>query len=114
MLLRSSKLSANDAIERPVGMQAQSPLAPYVGLWSRLKDFKPERLVLLIEDRKVVRVSRMRTTIHLVTSRDCLELRPVLQSVQERGFHTGSPFAKRIKGVDLEAVLAAERALLEA
>ena len=113
MLLRRWKLAAADAIERLVGMQAQSPLAPYVGLWTRLKGFKPENLARLIEGRKAVRVSLMRTTIHLVTSGDCLELRPVLQSVQERGFHTGSPFAKRIKGVNLEAVLAAGRALLE-
>jgi len=94
-------------------MQAQSPLAQYVGLWSRLAGFKPESLAWLIEDRKAVRVSLMRTTIHLVTSRDCLALRCVLQAVQERGFHTGSPFAKRIKGVDLEAVMAAGRASLE-
>ncbi len=113
MLLRRRKLSAADAIERLVGMQAQSPLAPYVGLWSRLQGFRPDSLSRLIENRGAVRVSLMRTTIHLVTSRDCLTLRPVLQSVQERGFHTGSPFGKRIKGVDLPAVLAAGRELLE-
>ena len=113
MLLRHWKLAPAEALERLVGMQAQSPLAPYVGLWSRLAGFKPESLARLIEDRKAVRVSLMRTTIHLVTSRDCLALRCVLQAVQERGFHTGSPFAKRIKGVDLEAVMAAGRAFLE-
>ena len=113
MLLRHWKLAPAEALERLVGMQAQSPLAPYVGLWSRLAGFEPESLARLIEDRKAVRVSLMRTTIHLVTSRDCLALRCVLQAVQERGFHTGSPFAKRIKGVDLEAVMAAGRAFLE-
>ena len=113
MLLRRWKLPTADAIERLVGMQAQSPLAPYFGLWTRLKDFRPESLSQLIEDRQAVRVSLMRTTLHLVTARDCLALRPVLESVQERGFHTGSPFGKLIKGVNLDALLAAGKSLLE-
>jgi hypothetical protein len=113
MLLRRWTLPVADALEGLVGMQAQSPLAPYVGLWSRLEGFTPDSLSRMIEERKAVRVSLMRTTIHLVTARDCLALRPLLQIVQERGFHTGSPFAKRIKGVNLEALLAAGRAFLE-
>ena len=55
----------------------------------------------------------MRTTIHLVSARDCLTLAPLLHPVRERNFWTGSPFGRQVKGVDVEAVLAAGRALLD-
>jgi hypothetical protein len=113
LLLRRWKLAPGAALERLVGMQAQSPRAPYVGLWSRLSGFEPGRLSAMVEGRAAVRVALMRTTIHLVTARDCMALRPVLQPVQERGFHTGSPFGKRIDDVDLSAVLDEGRKLLE-
>src|SRR5215210_112501 len=44
MLLRRQELSAFDAIEHLVGVQAQVPQAPYVGLWTRLAGFGPEEL----------------------------------------------------------------------
>src|SRR4030081_328564 len=71
-LLRRRKASATDEIEHLVGMQAQVPNSPYVGLWTRLEGFKPEQLADLITQRRAVRLGIMRNTIHLVTGRDCI------------------------------------------
>jgi len=44
MLLRHQKLPVIEAIEHLVGMQAQAPKPPYIGLWTRLEDFHPDDL----------------------------------------------------------------------
>jgi hypothetical protein len=113
MLLRRRKLSAFDAIERLVGLQGQEPLAPYIGLWSRLKNFRPDELGELIEGRRAVRIALMRSTLHLVTDRDCFALRPVMQPALERGMYTTSRFGQAIAGIDRNDVVAAARRLLD-
>jgi hypothetical protein len=112
-LLRRWPISPGAAIERLVGMQAQVPLAPYVGLWSRVEDFQAGQLADLLTTRAAVRTSLMRATLHLVTARDCLGLRPVLQRVMERGFNSGSGFGRALAGVDLDELLAMARTLLD-
>jgi hypothetical protein len=113
MLLRRTELSAFDAIEHLVGMQAQSPLAPYVGLWTRLEEFQPAELVQLMNNRKVVRIALMRNTVHLVTAEDCLMLRPLTQIIFDRDLRVNSTFATRLRCVDIGALIAAGRALVE-
>jgi len=56
LLLRRSKMSAREAIEHVVGMQAQVPTAPYIALWTRLVVFRPGELAGLITARRAVRM----------------------------------------------------------
>jgi hypothetical protein len=110
LLLRRWKMSAAEAIEHLVGMQAQAPNPPYVGLWTRLEGFQPDELACLILDRRAVRIALMRNTVHLVTARDFLALRTLVQPVIDRGLYANRA---GIEGVDIEALVAAGRALLE-
>jgi Winged helix DNA-binding domain len=112
-LLRRASVSIPDAIEHLVGQQAQVPMDPYLGLWTRLEAFMPERLAEMIEARHAVRASLMRATIHLVTARDLLRMRPVMQPVLERTFSTGSPFGRALGDLDPGEVAEAGRELLE-
>jgi hypothetical protein len=100
-----------ETVERLVGLQAQAPFPPYYGLWSRLRDFRAADLAELIVDRRVVRIALMRGTIHLVSARDCLTLRPLIQPVLDRQLKI--TYGARLAGVDTEALAAAGRALVE-
>jgi hypothetical protein len=110
-LLGREKRSAVEVIEQLVGMQAQAPNAAYVGLWTRIAGFRAEELAELMVRREVVRTTLMRATIHLVTARDCVALRPVVQPVVERSF-AGSPFAKHVAGMEVDELVAVGRKLL--
>jgi hypothetical protein len=99
-------------IEQLVGMQAQNHLDPYYALWARLDAFRPRDLSNLVEGRAALRTPLLRSTIHLVTARDCLTMRPILGSVLSRTFGSTS-FAKDIEGVDRPALLTVARALIE-
>jgi hypothetical protein len=114
LLLRRHRMGATRALEHLVGLQAQAPNPPYVGLWSRLAHFRPQELGDLIADRSAVRATLMRGTIHLVTATDALTLRPLLQPALERGVYTNSAFGRhRLDGVDIVRLLATGRRLVE-
>ena len=111
LLLRRAPLGIGEALERVVGLQAQEPADPYVGLFSRVEGFEPGELAAMITGREAVRVALMRSTLHLVTAEDCLALRSVTAPVLARTFAT--QFGRRLAGVDVGEVVRAGRELLE-
>ena len=70
LLLERKRLSPTAVIERLVGMQAQWPPAPYVGIWTRTTSFRREALERALTNGTVVKATVMRQTLHLVTLRD--------------------------------------------
>jgi hypothetical protein len=114
LLLRRRPMTARSALEHLVGMQAQAPDPPYVGLWARLEGFDPVGLGDLVADRSAIRATLMRGTIHLVTAEDGLAIRPLVQPMLERGVHTSSSFGRhRLDGVDIDKLLRIGRELVE-
>ena len=103
--------SVLEMIEHLVGMQAQAPFPPYYGLLARLDGFRAADLAGLLLSREVVRIALMRGTIHLVSARDCLLLRPLIQPVLDRALAT--TFGRQLAGAHVPAVAAAGRLLAE-
>ena len=86
MLIERASMPVSDAIERLGGLHAQIPAAPYIGLWSRLNDFRRDGLAQLIEDRKVVKATLLRGTLHFFTRADYLLFRGTFQPIEARAW----------------------------
>lgn len=78
LLLERKRLSAKAVIERLVGMQAQWPPSPYVGIWTRTTSFRREALERKLASVEIVKATVMRQTLHLLTRRDYALLRAAL------------------------------------
>lgn len=107
MLLERETMPLPTAIERLGGLQAQLARAPYVGLWTRLRDFRRETLDHLIGNRSVIKATWIRATLHLCTADDYIRFRATLQPMLTRA---ASTIGKNRGGdIDLKKLLAAAR-----
>ncbi|MGW3349112.1 winged helix DNA-binding domain-containing protein [Nonomuraea rubra] len=96
-----------DVVHRLVGLQAQEPRPPYLGVWTRLAGFERDDLHAALHARTLVRATLWRATLHLVTAADFAAFRPLVAP-------TLAAAARRFDGVDLDAVAAAAERLLAA
>lgn len=110
LLLDRADLPVRDAVGHLCGMQAQEPQEPFVGLWSRVRDFDPARLSKLLVEREVVRTHLMRRTVHLLTADDVIAWRkghdPMLR---QRVLGT---YRRDLDGVDLDELAEAGRKVM--
>ena len=111
MLLAREKVTPVKAIERLVGMQAQWPKPPFLGLWTRVEGFERDHLTALLHKRAVVRATFLRATIHIVTAKDFLALRPAIQPVLESAMQ--AILKERLDGIDLTALTKQVRKMLD-
>jgi len=107
MLLARENISPLKAIERLAGMQAQQGRPPFVGLWTRLENFQRANLLKLFHQRRVVRATAMRATIHLFTAGDYLALRGALQPML--GAVMPPKFIKELGGESIPKICATGR-----
>jgi hypothetical protein len=111
-LLERHQCSAADAIGHLIGLQAQVARPPFIGLWSRLVGFERDELAREIRERRVVKASLMRGTLHLVTTDDYLRLRGTFQPVLSSALD--AVLKERSVEVDREALVAEARPFLHA
>lgn len=101
-LLSRVKAPLTTVVEQLLGLQAQLPRPPAVGLWTRLEAFGRRDLPAAAETRAVVRATAMRGTIHLMTARDFLAFRGCLQPGLDAGLH--AILRERAQQLDMTAL----------
>lgn len=103
LLLARKKTPLPKAVEQLVGVQAQVPKPPFVGLWSRVEGTTRDRIAGLLRDRTLVRATTMRGTLHVMTASDYIALRSSLQDGLNRGMH--GILGKRLAGIDVGRIV---------
>ena len=111
MLLERSNVSVLEALYQVAGLQAQEPKPPFIGLWTRLSTFEKSDLLDLVNDHKAVRATAMRATLHLMSTRDYLAFRPVLQPMLDGAME--SILKNRGEGIDVDRFVDKARAYFE-
>ena len=93
LLLERVRLDPVEAVERLVALQAQEPASPYIALWTRLEGFEAASLDRAFHERRAVKATLMRVTLHAVSARDYVAfwpaLRARLQQFRERALRWG-------------------------
>ena len=107
LLLERSALPLPEALEQVAGLQAQYAPSPYVGLWSRLRDFRRDDLTRALEDRTAVQATLLRVTIHIVSAADYPPFTEAIRDARREWW--ARAVRRELDGVDIEAAAALVR-----
>lgn len=110
MLLDRADMDIAAAVEQVVGLQAQIPNPPYIGLWTRLRAFSRADLTARMEQRQIVRAPFWRSTLHVISAADYQRFRPLVEPALVKAL--SAFFGDRARGLNREALLTAARAAL--
>lgn len=92
-------------VEHLVGLQAQNPWSPFLGLWSRVEGFTTGDLDAALTDRTLLRIAVMRSTVHLVTSRDAPVLAALARTVMAGELRANPRRRAALDVVDLDRLV---------
>ena len=79
LLLRREALDVAEAVRRVVALQAQHAASPYLALWNRIAAFDPADLDAAFTDRKIVKATLLRITLHAVHADDHPHIHEAMQ-----------------------------------
>lgn len=101
-LLDPQDLTSLTLVEDLLGLQAQTPWTWYDGFRSRMTEPDPADISEHLADRRLVRISTMRSTIHLHSPQDAACLRSLTQPAHDRTLRAN--FGRDLGGLDLDQV----------
>jgi hypothetical protein len=112
LLLERSSLPLPEGLEQVAGLQAQYAPSPYVGLWSRLRDFRRDDLTRALEERRAVQATLLRVTIHVVSATDYPPFTEAIRDARREWWARAT--RRELEGVDMAAAAALVRERLQA
>lgn len=110
-LLARTKATPLEVMERLVAMQSQQARPPFLGLWTRLENFDRQALHTLLHEKKVVRATSLRGTLHLMSAADFLSMRGAIQPVLTQAM-TGV-LRERAKALDVPKLVEAAKEIFQ-
>jgi hypothetical protein len=110
LLLERSPLAPTEALEQLGGLQTQYAPSGYIGLWSRLREFRREALTEALTDRRVIQGTLIRSTIHMVSAADWPLFAAGTRNVRRDWWLRAS--RRETSTIDVEAALQLVRDLL--
>lgn len=111
LLLERSSLPLPRALETVGGLQTQHAPTRYVGLWSRLRDFRRAALTEALVNRTAIQGTLTRTTIHTVSAADYPVMLAGVRSGRREWWQR--VVRHQVEGLDMDAAVSILRERLQ-